>query len=621
MTDDVGSPGSGRRVTQGVTMDAVQAALGGIEQPALAVDAGGGVCAVNAGFVELLSLEPGGNRHAAWLQCLGPDGQARWQRGLGAGVAFSEGLRPFKALGRWRYQAAPVFEAARGARWLVTLARESLDDHLDDNLIRLSLHAAVRAGRMGLWEWNPATGDCLWSPEMYDVFRLPRGSGLEPGERFLRMIHPEDAPRIDAAVAAAPARGGIDPFVFRITAGDGSQRWIMSCSRTERDPGQPLTRLVGVNFDVTDTVEAEHRLEAERLERARQEQIMRAVMTHAPVGIAVALRGEPQLAYVSRFGAEMIGATLEQGMTWGAWRLRCPESKALAPQERLPLARACAGEVVRDEEWLIETLDGSLIPINCNAGPIHGLDGEVVGGTVVWYDVTPFKQAQRQRDLFLAAVSHELRTPLSAILAWAETLQRGSRPDLMERGLAAIARNVLVQSRLVDDLLDVTRIAAGKMAMTLGHEDMGRIVRLALETVSPIAMAAQVVLAPDLPDEPMPVLADELRLRQAVWNLLTNAVKFSRAGGLVQVTLRVEDGRARLDVSDRGVGIDTTQLPHVFDQFWQGTSRESGRTEGLGLGLAIAMHIVRGHRGSLAAHSDGVGRGATFTLRVPLTEG
>ena len=453
---------------------------------------------------------------------------------------------------------------------------------------------------------------------MYDVFRLPRGSGLDPGERFLAMLHPEDAPRIDAAVAAASARGGIDPFVFRIRAGDGSQRWIMSCSRTEREPGQPLTRLVGVNFDVTDTVEAEQRLDAERLERARQEQIMRAVMAYAPVGIAVALQGEAQLAHVSRFGAEMLGATVEASRAWSAWRLRHPDTKALLRQNEMPLPRACAGEVIRDEEWLIETQDGRLVPINCNAGPIHGEDGTVVGGTVVWYDVTPFKQAQRQRDLFLAAVSHELRTPLSAILAWAETLQRGSRPDLLERGLAAIARNVLVQSRLVDDLLDVTRIAAGKMAMTLAREDMGQIVRAAIETVSPIAMSAQVVLAQELPEAALPVMADELRLRQAVWNLLTNSVKFSRAGGLVQVLLRAEGGRACLEVIDRGVGIDPAQLARVFDQFWQAGSRDAGRTEGLGLGLAIANHIVRGHRGELTARSDGVGRGATFTLTLPL---
>ncbi|WP_343622235.1 PAS domain-containing sensor histidine kinase [Roseateles puraquae] len=600
-------------------MEAVQAALDGIEQPAFATDGQGQVCAVNEDFVGLLSMDVGGNRHAAWQQCLGPEGLTRWQRGIEAGVAFAEVLRPFQALGRWRYRASPVLRDGEGRRcWLVTLVRESLDDPLDDNLIKLSLHAAVRAGRMGLWEWNPATGDCLWSPEMYDVFRLPRGSGLEPGERFLHMIHPDDAPRIDAAVAAAAARGGIDPFVFRIRAGDGSQRWIMSCSRTERAPGQPLTRLVGVNFDVTDTVEAEQRLDAERLERARQEQIMRAVMAYAPVGIAVALKGENELAYVSRFGAEMVGATPEQSRTWGAWQLRCPDTKVLARPQDLPLARACEGQVIRDEAWLMQAMDGRLIPVNCNAGPIHDEQGAVVGGTVVWYDVTPFKQAERQRDLFLAAVSHELRTPLSAILAWAETLQRGSRPDLLERGLAAIARNVLVQSRLVDDLLDVTRIAAGKMAMTPAQEDMGRIVHAAIETVSPIAASAQVVLAQDLTDAPLPVMADELRLRQAVWNLLTNAVKFSRAGGLVQVTLRAEPGWAQLDVTDHGVGIEPAQLAHVFDQFWQAGSRDSGRSEGLGLGLAIAMHIVRGHRGELRAHSDGVGRGATFTLRLPL---
>lgn len=597
-------------------MEAVRAALEGIEQPALAVQADGQVCAVNAAFATLLSLPAAADAQAAWQQCLGADGQVRWQRGLQAGEPFAEGLRPFHALGRWRYRAAPVLT---GARWLVTLVRESLDDPLDDQLVKLSLHAAVRAGRMGLWEWNPATGDCLWSPEMYDVFRLPRGSGLEPGERFLAMIHPEDAPRIDAAVAAASAQGGIDPFVFRIRAGDGSQRWIMSCSRTERAPGQPLTRLVGVNFDVTDTVESEQRLDAERLERARQEQIMRAVMAHAPVGIAVALRGEAQLAYVSRFGAEMVGASPEQAHTWGAWQMRRPDTPGLARPEALPLARACAGEVIRDEAWGMQTQDGRWIPVNCNAGPIHGEDGAVIGGTVVWYDVTPFQQAQRQRDLFLAAVSHELRTPLSAMLAWSETLQRGRRPDLMERGLAALGRNVLLLSRLVDDLLDVTRIAAGKMALTLARDDMGRIVRSAIETVAPIAASAQVVLAQDLPEQPLPVLADELRLRQAVWNLLTNAVKFSRAGGLVQVTLQVEDGCARLDVSDRGVGIDPAHLVQVFDQFWQAGSRDSGRAEGLGLGLAIATHIVSGHRGTLAAHSEGVGRGATFTLRVPLS--
>lgn len=605
-------------------MEDVQTALLGIEQPAFAADASGRLRAFNGPFLELLSLDASSELPAAalaWQDCLGGEGATHWMRGIEQGQGFGHALRPFKALGRWRYRATPVFDPARGARWLVTLSRESLDEPLDGNLIRLSLHAAVRAGRMGLWEWNPQTGDSLWSPEMYDVLRLPRGSGLEPGARFLALIHPEDLGKIDAAVAAAPARGGIDPFVFRVNAGDGSLRWIMSCSRAAHERGEPFTRLVGVNFDVTDTVDAELRLEAERLERARQEQVMRAVMEYAPVGIAVALQGEETLAYVSRFGAGMIKATHEQARSWPAWVLRHPDTRAPVREDGLPLARACEGAVIRDEAWLLQALDGTLIPISCNAGPIHGMDGSVVGGAVVWHDVTPFKEAQRQRDLFLAAVSHELRTPLSAILAWAETLRRSSDPAMLERGLVAIARNVMVQSRLVDDLLDVTRIAAGKLAMTLVDEDLARVVRAAIDTVEPIAASAQVVLALDVAKEPLPVLADELRLRQAVWNLLTNAVKFSRSGGLVQVRLRAEQGQARLDVTDLGVGLEAADLARVFEQFWQGDARDSGRNGGLGLGLAIAMHIVRGHRGTLHAHSDGVGRGATFTLRMPLRAG
>ncbi|MFG6465707.1 ATP-binding protein [Roseateles sp. BYS87W] len=603
-------------------MDELRLALEAIEQPAFAADERGQVMAVNAAYVSLLCGGAVGDLHLAWKTCLGLDGLQAWHRGVAAGRGFGAPLRPFQALGRWRYQASPVLGGALGARWWVTLRRESLDDALDDDLIRLSLHAAVRAGRMGLWEWNPETGDSLWSPELYDLMRLPRGLGLEPGERFLSMLHPDDRATVDAAVAAAPARGGIDPFLFRIQAGDGSLRWIMTCASTTGQPGEPGLnggRLVGVNIDVTDTVEAEQRLEAERLERSRQEQIMRAVMAHAPVGVAVALQGEPDLADVSRFGADMVGLDVQSARAWSAWQMRRRPDDAPLAADALPLARASAGEVIRDEEWLLRSQDGREIPVTCNAGPIHDADGAVVGGAVVWYDVTPFKAAERQRDLFLAAVSHELRTPLSAILAWAETLQRRPTPELLSRGLEAIARNVLVQSRLVDDLLDVSRMAAGKLTLNLAADDLVRLVDAALETVMPIANAAQVALVLDAAEAPrLPVLADELRLRQAIWNLLTNAVKFSRAGGLVEVVLRRHADWAELQVRDRGVGIEPAQLARVFDPFWQAGPRDTGRAEGLGLGLAIAQHITRSHQGELHAHSEGVGRGSTFSLRVPL---
>jgi len=598
-------------------VESVRAALRGIDQPAFAADGDARVCAVNEAFAELLSLAAGGDPEAAWRTCLGDDGLARWHQGTRADAAFSDGLRAFKALGRWLYRASPVFGAASGARWLVTLSREALDDSLDGQLIRMSLHAAVRAGRMGLWEWSPQTGDSLWSPELYDVYRLPRGSGVEPGSRFLQMLHPDDVAKIDAAVAAAETKGGIDPFVFRLYAGDGSLRWLMTCAQAAREPGKPFTRLVGVNVDVTDTVQAEGMLDAARLERARQEHIMRAVMEHAPVGIAVALQGEDRLAYVSRFGAEMIKATRDESRAWGAWRIHHPDTKAPARQEGLPLFRASAGAVVRNEEWLLQALDGTLVPISCNAGPIHDAQGGVIGGTVVWYDVTPFKEAQRQRDLFLAAVSHELRTPLSAIHGWAEALRRSRDPSLMERGLDSIGRNVETQARLVDDLLDAARIAAGKLSLTLAPESLERIARAAVDTVTPIAAAAQVVLDLAATDDELPVMADGLRMRQVVCNLLTNAVKFSRPGGLVRVLLRRGDGFAEVEVIDHGVGIDAAELARVFDQFWQ-SGAAAGRKEGLGLGLSIARHIVQGHGGGLSAHSDGVGLGSTFIVRLPL---
>lgn len=594
--------------------DLVPTTLQGIAQPAFAAAADGRLLAGNDAGLALLSVDRGGDLDTAWRACLGAEGAVCWREGIAAAAPFGDGLRALKALGRWVYRAAP---ALAGGLWLVTLARETLDDGLDGQLIRMSLHAAVRAGRMGLWEWSPQTDDSLWSPELYDVYRLPRGSGVEPGSRFLRMLHPDDVAKVDAAVAAAGAKGGIDPFVFRLYTGDGELRWFMTSAQAAPDAGKPFSRLVGVNIDVTDTVQAEERLEAARLERARQQQIMQAVMEHAPVGIAVALRGEEALAYVSRFGTDMIGATPALGLRWEAWQLCHPDSKAAARREDLPLARACEGQVVSNEEWLLRTADGMLVPISCSAGPIHDEAGHVVGGTLVWYDVTPFKEAQRQRELLLAAVSHELRTPLSAIHGWAEVLRRSPGAELRERGLSAITRNVQTQARLVDDLLDAARIAAGKLALTLAPECLVRIARSAVDSVMPAAEAAQVTLQMDVADADLPVMADELRLRQALCNLLANAVKFSRPGGLVEVRLGVDGDWAQIEVADHGIGMAAEQLDRVFEQFWQGGGA-GARQDGLGLGLSIARHILRGHGGRLQAHSPGVGLGSTFSLRLPL---
>lgn len=483
----------------------------------------------------------------------------------------------------------------------------------------LSLQAAVRAARMGLWQWSPQDDQALWSPEVYDLLRLPRGDGREPGSRFMQMIHAEDLPRVDAAMATLESQGGVYPFIFRITAGDGSTRWLMSCSQVAPSSGDAPPRLVGVNIDVTDAVEAEARVKEASSARERQELIMQAVLDHAPVGIAVTLAGEERLAYVSRFGEEMLRKPGGGADAWDAWQVYHLDGKTAAKKGEMALSRAARGEVIRNEEWLIRAYDGSLLPVSCNAGPIATPDGGIIGATVVWYDVTPFKEAQRPREFFMAAVSHELRTPLSAILGWAQAMGRTDDSAVIAKGLEAIQRNAQTQARLIDDLLDLSRMATGKLQLKMGSEDLVAIARAAVDTVAPIAVAAEVTLALDVaPGLSLAVLADDLRLGQAIWNLMTNAVKFSRPGGLVQVQISAERDVAVLQVTDHGVGIEAHNLERVFEEFWQAGTRDTIRRQGLGLGLAIARHIVVGHGGTLCATSPGLGLGSTFVLRVPL---
>lgn len=597
-----------------MAMDDLKPLLQALDRPALAADAGGDGVATNAAFDALL---PGAadDPQSRWRRLLGEGGRPHWLAGVAAGQRFAATCGD--AAGLLPYCALPSLDVSTGARWLVLLDHAP-DRGADAESLRLSLHAAIRAGGIGLWDWDPLTDLSTWSPELYDLYRVPRGTGVEPGRRFLDMVHDADRPRIEAAVRLAAETGGIDPFAFRMRLGDGRLRWIMTSAQVARTADGRFSRLIGVNLDVTDTVEAQAQLEETRRARQRQEQIVQAVMAHAPIGIAVALSGEERLAYVSGFGADMAGLSVEDAVRWEAWETWHRETRAPARHEDLPMFRAMRGSVVRQEEWLLRTADGRLLPISCNAGPIYDARGEVIGAASAWYDVTEFKAAQQDREHFMAAVAHELRTPLSAIQGWAQVMRRQPQPDTLARGLCAITRNVEAQARLVDDLLDVTRMAAGKLAMNLSVEPLAAIAQDALDAVTPAAAAAQVALEARLPAEAADVLADDLRLRQALCNLLNNAVKFSRPGGLVELALEVGARELCLRVIDHGIGLEPEALERIFDQFWQGHQRAGSRMDGLGLGLHIARHIVRGHGGELTAHSEGPGLGTSFSVCLPV---
>lgn len=230
-------------------------------------------------------------------------------------------------------------------------------------------------------------------------------------------------------------------------------------------------------------------------------------------------------------------------------------------------------------------------------------------------------QASQLKDEFLATLSHELRTPMTPILGWAQILQRSSNdPAKVLQAAEVIERNARAQNRIVDDLLDMSRIISGKVRLDVRLTDLGAVVDAALDTVAAAAQARGIVLEKDLEPGMPRVRADPHRLQQVLWNLLSNAIKFTGSGGRVCVLARRAGANVELAVRDTGQGIAAGFLPYVFERFRQADSSNTRQHAGLGLGLAIVKELVELHGGSVRAESAGRGLGSTFTVRLPLAD-
>ncbi len=280
-----------------------------------------------------------------------------------------------------------------------------------------------------------------------------------------------------------------------------------------------------------------------------------------------------------------------------------------------------------DDEVLWRS-DGTSFDAEYWSHPIRDGD-EVTGAVVTFLDITERRQAQRkmeqeaqQRERFLAMLSHELRNPLAATLNavhWMNTLEEGSGGD-SAKARDIIERQCRHMSRLLDDLLDVSRVARGKIELRTGIVDLRDIVYYAIESTTPVLRNAGVNLLQEIADTAVPCSGDAARLQQVCVNLLSNAARYSEAGSQVTLTLEAGNGEARIIVSDEGEGIDAELLPHVFELFVQG-QRELDRTKGgLGVGLALAKDLVVRHGGRIEAQSDGPGKGSTFIVHLPLAE-
>ena len=227
--------------------------------------------------------------------------------------------------------------------------------------------------------------------------------------------------------------------------------------------------------------------------------------------------------------------------------------------------------------------------------------------------------ANRAKDVFLATLSHELRTPLTPVVGWIKLLRSGTLDEKsVLQALDAIERNAWLQSRLIDDLLDTSRIATGKLHFEPKPTDLNVVVKAAVDTVRTSAAARNIELTVSLYPASLIIMGEPVRLQQIAWNMVSNAIKFTDPGGKVTITTGLDGTQAYLTVVDTGIGIESEFLPHVFDRFRQADGSTSRRHGGLGLGLAIADALTKMHGGRLEAKSEGVGSGATFTFRVEL---
>jgi PAS domain S-box-containing protein len=462
-----------------------------------------------------------------------------------------------------------------------------------------------------------------------------------------------------AAAAIAAWYGGVGPGILAVTLG------FLAAHHAFVSPGSDLaTRRVadlvaGVAYFATSgTIVALCATLRRSIQRSRDAmRDARASERERDRTAEALLRTEARLAAIVESSDDaIVGKTLEGIVTsWngGAQRIFGYTAQEmigqpifrLAPPDRPDEIRAVLEQIRRGkrvEHFETERIrkDGERIHVSLTVSPITDSTGRIVGASKVARDVSDRKRIEQERELllenaqraraeaeaasrakdaFLATVSHELRTPLSPILAWSTMLRQGALDaSKTERALETIERCARNQAQLVEDLLDVSRIVAGKLHLAVRPVDLGPVVRAALDVVRPAAEAKEILLQVVLDPDGGQVSGDPERLQQVVWNLLSNAVKFTPRGGRVRVVLERVGSHLEIAVSDSGQGIAPDFLPFVFERFRQADGTTTRAHAGLGLGLAIVRHIVELHGGSVHAESPGDDGGAAFTVKLPL---
>ena len=531
------------------------------------------------------------------------------------------------------------------------------------------LRLALDSARLGDWIWDAATDVVTFSPRAAEIFHVSPGPIMTWTE-LCGFLHPDDRERVQAAVNAAMAMHSTFDIEYRIRTSAGED-WVSAHGHATYGADGSVLGMLGIVRDITEATRAKalQREQAEALQIVNDfGRLLSAELDLKK--LAQALTDASTNLIGAQFGAFFHNVPDGGG---GSYTLYTVSGIDRRHFERVPLPRSTAllgptfrgesivrlADVTRDPRYAQNdphrgvprghpTVRSYLgIPVTSRSGEVLGSllfghaepdvftesDERIVIGLAAQaaiaidnarlFDAVQKARgaaeiANRLKDEFLATVSHELRMPINAVLGWTSLL-RGAQMDAArrEKALETIERNARLQQKIVEDILDVSRIVAGQLRLEREPMPFRPAVEAAVDSIRPMAETKSIALTVELGDDPAILIGDRARLQQVVWNLLSNAIKFTPEGGAMRVSLDVTESRVELVVSDTGVGIAPGFLPHVFERFRQGDASATRTHGGLGLGLAIVRYLTEMHGGSVAAVSAGEGKGATFIVRLP----
>ncbi|MEO7190590.1 MAG: PAS domain S-box protein [Vicinamibacterales bacterium] len=469
----------------------------------------------------------------------------------------------------------------------------------DDAIISKDLDGTVVS-------WNPAAE------------RLFGYTASEMIGQSIRVIIPSDRQGEEGHVLGSVKRGEtVDHFETIRRRKDGSLIPISLTVSPIRTPGGELIGASKIARDLS------------RIKRAQSDAVHLAAIVDSSDDAIVSKDLNSIVTSWNGAAERMFGYTAAE-MVSQSIRKIIPQDRQ--QEEDTVLSRIRSGQRVEHFETIRQRKDGTLVPVSLTVSPIRDENGTILGASKIARDISDRERAEHERqrllaiarnasrlkDDFLATLSHELRTPLNAIVGYVRMLQSDLLTgDKRRRAMDTISRNVTSLTQIVEDVLDVSRIVAGKLRLDVQSVDLGPIVVTALETVRPAADAKGVQLTTIIDPRTPSVSGDPERLQQILWNILSNAVKFTGRGGKVQTRLEQVNSSIEITVSDTGIGIPPEFLPHVFDRFRQADSGIDRASGGLGLGLAIARHLVELQGGRIFADSEGAGKGSSFRVELP----